>query len=65
MKNRFFVLWAMLGLVSFIAAMDINKSTGSKPVTKDEEIKKEKEEESEYFNILSLDGAGLNGLVTA
>ena len=35
MKNRFFVLWAMLGLVSFIAAMDINQSTGSKPVTKD------------------------------
>ena len=36
MKNRFFVLWAMLGLVSFIAAMDVNKPTGSKPVTKDE-----------------------------
>ena len=36
MKNRFFVLWAMLGLVSFIAAMDVNKPTGSKSVTKDE-----------------------------
>ena len=60
MKNGFFTI---LCLVSFIAALDVNKGVGSKPLpTKQQEILKDSDQ---YFNILSLDGAGMNGLVIA
>lgn len=58
MKNIFLVLWCFL---SSVYSIDVNtQSQASSSSTKDQSIQKD-----QYFNILSLDGAGMNGLVTA